>query len=116
MCLANYTRRIITFDVNLLSRFSSEPTECHWIGLAAKFFNSSNELTTYNICLFYAYNYGAIDLVGYVDYVFLLDPHRANLRRCLCSSIAISQSSRNPLTRVEDNLLQPFETSSISSK
>ena len=73
MYLANYTRRDISFAVNLLARFSSSPTRRYW--------NSIKHIFRYiqgiiDLGLFYS-NKSKPKLLGYTDVGYFSDLHKA---------------------------------------
>jgi hypothetical protein len=71
MYLANNTRPDIAFAVNLLARHSASPTKHHWTGIK----NVLQYLHgTADHDLFYGRNHDP-SLVGYIDVVYLSDPH-----------------------------------------
>ena len=73
MYLASHTRPDICFAVNLLSRFSSCPTQRHWdeIKHVLRYLQG-----TKNLGLFYT-NHNKEGLVGFADAGYLSDPHNA---------------------------------------
>ena len=73
MYLATHTRPDISFVVNLLSRFSSCPTQRHWNGIkhALRYLQGTKDLS-----LFYT-NHNKDGLVGFPDAGYLSDPHHA---------------------------------------
>ncbi|KAL0665012.1 hypothetical protein Bca4012_101850 [Brassica carinata] len=73
MYLASHTRPDICFAVNLLSRFSSCPTQRHWneIKHVLRYLQGTKDLG-----LFYI-NQNKEDLVGFADAGYLSDPHNA---------------------------------------
>jgi len=74
MYLAQCTRPDIAFAVNLLARFSSEPTRRHWNGIKHIFRYLRG---TIDLGLFYSKNTTNSGLVGYADAGYKSDPHRA---------------------------------------
>ena len=72
--LAQCTRPDIAFSVNLLARYSSEPTKRHWNGI--KHIMRYLRGTT-NLGLFYSNIGNNPNLVGYADAGYLSDPHKA---------------------------------------
>ena len=73
MYLASHTRPYICFSVNLLSRFSSCPTQRHWDGIKhiLRYLQGTKDLG-----LFYT-NHNKEGLVGFADAGYLSDPHNA---------------------------------------
>jgi ribonuclease HI len=71
MYLANYTRPDISFSVNLLSRYSSSPTQRHWNGVKHVFRYLRG---TMDMGLFYP-KVPKLELIGYADAGYLSDPH-----------------------------------------
>ena len=73
MYLASHTRPNICFAVNLLSRFSSCPTQRHWNGIKhiLRYLQGTKDLG-----LFYT-NHNKEGLVGFADAGNLSDPHNA---------------------------------------
>ena len=71
MYLANNTRPDITFAVNLLARFSSDPTKRHWDGIK-HLLRYLRE--TIDMGLFFPNN-SKSQLVGYADAGYLSEPH-----------------------------------------
>jgi hypothetical protein len=71
MYLAQCTRPDISFSVNLLARFSSEPTRRHWNGVKhiLRYLKGTNNLGLYYSC-------ENANLVGYADSGYLSDPHK----------------------------------------
>ncbi|KAG7594482.1 Integrase catalytic core [Arabidopsis thaliana x Arabidopsis arenosa] len=71
MYLASHTRPDICFAVNLLSRFSSCPTQRHWNGIKHLLRYLQG---TVDLGLFYT-NYNKEGLVGFADAGYQSDPH-----------------------------------------
>ena len=73
MYLATHTRPDISFVVNLLSRFSSCPTQRHWNGIkhVLRYLQGTKDLGLYYT------NYNKDGLVGFADAGYLSDPHQA---------------------------------------
>ncbi|KAG7571783.1 Reverse transcriptase RNA-dependent DNA polymerase [Arabidopsis suecica] len=71
MYLASYTRPDICFAVNLLSRFSSCPTQRHWNGIKHLLRYLQG---TVDLGLFYT-NHNKEGLVGFADAGYQSDPH-----------------------------------------
>ena len=73
MYLANSTRPDIAFAVNLHARHSAAPTKRHWVGWKQIliYLNGTKDLS-----LFYQKNQDPT-LVGYIDAIYLSDPHNA---------------------------------------
>ena len=73
MYLANYTRPDIAFSVNLLARYSLEPTLRHWNGVKhlLRYLRGTSD-----IGLFYS-KVPKPELLGYTDAGYLSDPHKA---------------------------------------
>ncbi|KAM2241115.1 hypothetical protein ACFXTI_010443 [Malus domestica] len=76
--LAQCTRPDIAFSVNLLARYNSTPTICHWKGVK----NILRYLRgTTDMGIFYSDKpTNEQILVGYADTDFLSDPHKARLQ------------------------------------
>ena len=74
MYLAQCTRPDITFAVNLLVRFSFEPTRRHWNGIKHIFRYLQG---TIDLRLFYSNETISPGLVGYTDAGYKFDPHKA---------------------------------------
>jgi hypothetical protein len=73
MYLANSTWPYIAFAVNLLARYIDAPTKCHWVGVKNVFWYLNG---TKGLGLFFKRNNDQT-LIGYVDVVYLSDPHEA---------------------------------------
>ena len=73
MYLANCTRPDIAFAVNLLARYSSEPTKRHWKGIKHIFRYLRG---TTDLGLFYSKG-SKSPLIGFADAGYLSDPHKA---------------------------------------
>lgn len=73
-CTRQCTRPDIAFAVNLLARFSSEPTWRHWNGIKHIFRYLRG---TTNLELFYSKKTTNSGLVGYADAGYLSDPYKA---------------------------------------
>ena len=73
MYLAQCTRPDIAFAVNLLARFSSEPTRRHWNGVKHIFRYLCG---TIDMGLFYSKKTTSSGLVGYVDARYKFDPQK----------------------------------------
>lgn len=73
MYLANNTRPDIAFSVNVLARYSSDPTRRHWNGIkhVLRYLCGTRDMG-----LFYQKNTKS-KLVGYADAGYLSDPHKA---------------------------------------
>jgi hypothetical protein len=71
MYLTNNTRLDIAFAVNLLARFSADPTIRHWNGVKDVLQYLQDTL---DLDLFYKKNQD-LSLIGYVDVGYLSDPH-----------------------------------------
>jgi hypothetical protein len=71
--IANCTRPDIAFAVNLLTRYSTTPTQCHWAGVKNIF---RYLIGTIDFELFYKINQDKT-LIGYSDAGYLSDPHEA---------------------------------------
>ncbi|XP_074337091.1 secreted RxLR effector protein 161-like [Apium graveolens] len=71
MYLTNNTRPDIAFTVNLLARFSSDPTKKHWDGIKHIFRYLRG---TIDLGLFFPNN-SSSRLVGYADAGYMSDPH-----------------------------------------
>ena len=72
MYLANCTRPVISFSVNLLARYSSVPIRRHWNGVkhVLRYLRGTTDMG-----LFYSKGSNS-QLVGYADAGFLSDPHK----------------------------------------
>ena len=75
MYLAQCTRSDIAFAVNLLARFSSEPTRRHWNGIKYIFRYLQGII---DLELFYSNETTSPGLVGYIDAGYKSDPHKAH--------------------------------------
>jgi transposase InsO family protein len=73
MYLANNTRPDISFAVNLLARYSQDPTLRHWIGIKQVFRYLKG---TEDLGLYYKNGTKNINLVGYADAGYMSDPHK----------------------------------------
>jgi hypothetical protein len=73
MYLANKMRHDIVFFVNILARYSSDPTRRHWNGIKHVLCYLCG---TRDMRLFYRKDTKS-KLVGYADVGYLLDPHKA---------------------------------------
>ena len=73
MYLAQCTRLDIAFSVNLLARYSSAPTQRHWIGIKhiIRYLCGTTDLG-----IFYSYVRKDSSFVGYADSGYLYDPHK----------------------------------------
>ena len=74
MYLAQCTRPDIAFAVNLLARFSSEPTRRHWNEIKYIFHYLQG---TIDLRLFYSNETTSPGLVGYTNAGYKSDPHKA---------------------------------------
>ena len=74
MYLAQCTRPNIAFTVNLLARFSYEPTRRHWNGIKHIFRYLRG---TIDLGLYYSKKFATSGLVGYSDAGYRSDPHKA---------------------------------------
>ena len=74
MYLAQCTRLDIAFAVNLLARFSSEPTRRHWNGIKHIFRYLRG---TIDLRLYYSKESTTSGLVGYSDAGYRSNPHKA---------------------------------------
>lgn len=76
MYLASHIRPDICFAVNLLSRFSSCPTQRHWDGIKhiLRYLQGTKDLD-----LFYT-NQSKDSLIGFADAGYFSDPHNARSR------------------------------------
>jgi hypothetical protein len=103
MYLANCTRLDIAFAVNLLARYSSEPTKRHWKGVKDIFRYLQG---TKDLGLFYRRNQD-LSVVGYADAGYLSDPHTSKSQTgyvFLCGGTAISwKSSKQTLVSTSTN-------------
>lgn len=103
MYLANCTRPDIAFAVNLLARYSSEPTKRHWKGVKDIFRYIQG---TKDLGLFYQKNQD-LSVVGYADAGYLSDPHTSKSQTgyvFLCGGTAISwKSSKQTLVSTSTN-------------
>ncbi|XP_074377841.1 secreted RxLR effector protein 161-like [Apium graveolens] len=75
---ANNTRPDIAFAVNLLARFSSDPTKRHWDGIKHKLIYLRG---TIDLGLFFS-NYSKSQLVRYADVGYLSDPRVGRSQTC----------------------------------
>src|SRR3954469_3001984 len=92
MYLANCTRPDIAFAVNLLARYSSDPTNRHWKGIKDVFRYLQG---TKDLGLSYRRNQD-LSLVGYADVGYLSDPHTSKSQTgyvFLCGGTAVSWKS-----------------------
>ena len=92
MYLANCTQPNIAFAVNLLARYSSEPTKRHWKGIkdVLRYLQGTKDLG-----LFYRRNQDLL-VVGYADVGYPSDPHTSKSRTgyvFLCGGTTISLKS-----------------------
>jgi len=73
--LANCTRPDIAFSVNLLARYSCEPTPRHWNGIKHifRYLKGTSDFGLYYAC-------GSSNLAGYTDAGYLSDPHKGKLQ------------------------------------
>ena len=103
MYLANCTRPDISFAVNLLARYSSEPTKRHWKGVKDIFRYLQG---TKDLGLFYRRNQD-LSVVGYADAGYLSDPHTSKSQTgyvFLCGGTTISwKSSKQTLVSTSTN-------------
>ena len=93
MYLANCTCPDIAFAVNLLARYSSEPTKRHWKGIKHIFRYLRG---TTDLGLFYSKS-SKSPLIGFADAGYLSDPHKARSQSgylFTCGDTAISWRSR----------------------
>ena len=74
MYLAQCTRPDIAFTVNLLARYSFEPTRRHWNGIK-HIFRYLKEII--DLRLFYSKESNSTGLVGYTDAGYKSYPHKA---------------------------------------
>jgi hypothetical protein len=102
--LAQCTRPDIAFAVNVLARFSSEPTRRHWNGIKhiLRYLSGTKDLG-----LLYSKSRGSVGLVGYADAGYLSDPHKARSQTgyvFTCSETAISwRSTKQTLVATSSN-------------
>jgi hypothetical protein len=92
MYLANSTRPNIAFVVNLLARYSAEPTKRHLKGIKDifRYLRASKDLG-----LFLSKNQD-LNLIGYTDVGYLSDPHSGKSQTryvFLCGGTTISWKS-----------------------
>jgi hypothetical protein len=103
MYLANSTRPDIAFVMNLLARYSAEPTKRQWKGIKDifRYLQGSKDLG-----LFYRKNQD-LNLIGYADAGYLSDPHSGKSQTryvFLCGGTAISwKSSKQTLVSTSTN-------------
>jgi Reverse transcriptase (RNA-dependent DNA polymerase) len=103
MYLANNTRLDIAFSVNVLARYSSDPTRRHWneIKHVLRYFCGTRDMR-----LFYRKNINS-KLVGYADAGYLSDPHKARSQSgyvFIYGGTAISwRSTKQTLTTTSSN-------------
>ena len=89
MYLANCDRPDIAFAVNLLARYSSEPTKIHWKGINHIFRYLRG---TTDLGLFYSKS-SKLPSIGFADAGYLSDPHNARSQSgylFTCGDTAIS--------------------------
>ena len=89
MYLANYTRHDIAFAVNLLARYSADPTRRHWVGVKTIFRYLKG---TQDLGLFFPKNQDQT-MVGYADAGYQSDPHNGISQTgfvFLCGGTAVS--------------------------
>jgi hypothetical protein len=96
MYLANSTRPDIAFVVNMLARYSAEPTKRHWkeIKDIFRYLQGSKDLV-----LFYRKNQD-LNLIGYADAGYLSDPHSGKSQTgyvFLCGGLQFHGSCQNKL-------------------
>ncbi|GJU33730.1 hypothetical protein Tco_1182084 [Tanacetum coccineum] len=105
MYLASNTRPDIAFSVNLLTRYSSEPTRRHWNGIKHIFRYLCG---THDMGLFYQNN-SKSKLVGYADADYLSNPHKTRSQTGYVftyEDTAISwRSTKQSLTATSSNQL-----------
>jgi hypothetical protein len=103
MYLANCTQPNIAFAVNLLARYSSEPTKRHW--------KYAKDIIQYlqgtkDLGLFYRRNQD-LSVIGYADAGYLLDPHTSKSRTgyvFLCDGTVVSwKLSKHTLVSTSKN-------------
>lgn len=103
MYLANSTRPDIAFAVNLLARYTAEPTMRHWKGIKDIFRYLKG---TVDLGLFFRNNQD-LTLVGYADAGYLSDPHTGKSQTgfvFLCGGTAISwKSSKQTIVTTSTN-------------
>ena len=75
MYLAQCTKSNIAFTINLLARFSSEPTRRHW-NVIKHIFRYPQEIIDFG--LFYSNETTSPGLVGYTDAGYKSNPHKAH--------------------------------------
>jgi hypothetical protein len=103
MYLANSMRLDIAFAVNLLERYSVEPTKRHWKGIKDVFCYRQESK---DLGMFYRKNQD-LNLVSYADAGYLSDPHSGKSQTryvFLCGGTAISwKSSKQTLVSTSTN-------------
>ena len=103
MYLTNCTWADIAFAVNLLARYSSEPTKIHWKGIKDVFRYLQG---TKDLGLFYRRNQD-LSVVAYADAGYLSDPHTSKSQTgyvFLCGGTAVScKSSKQSLVSTLTN-------------
>ena len=101
--LVNCTRPDIAFSVNLLARYSSEPTLRHWNGVKhlLRYLRGTSDMG-----LFYS-KVPKLELLGYTDAEYLSDPHKARSQSgyvFTCGNTAISwRSVKQPMVATSSN-------------
>ena len=104
MYLANNTRPDISFAVNLLARYSHEPTMRHWQGVKQVFRYIKG---TEDMGLYFPNKNDNSSLVGYADAGYLSDPHHAKSQTgyvFLYNGTSISwKSQKQTLTATSSN-------------
>ncbi|KAL8096584.1 hypothetical protein AgCh_037518 [Apium graveolens] len=103
MYLANNTRPDIAFAVNLLARFSSDPTKRHWDGIKHIFRYLRG---TIDLGLFFPNNSRSL-LVGYADAGYMSNPHfgRSQIGYLFtyCDSTISWKSTKQTMTATSSN-------------
>ena len=73
MYFTNYTRPNIAFSINLLARYNSTPTKRHWNGVKhiLRYLYGTSDMGLYYL------KESKLQLIGYANARYLLDPHKA---------------------------------------
>ena len=104
MYLAQCTRPDIAFAVNLLARFSSEPTRRHWNGIKHIFRYLRG---TIDLGLYYSKESTTSGLVGYSDAGYRSDPHKARSQTgylfCYNGTVISWRSKKQSLVATSSN-------------
>ena len=73
MYFTNYTRPNIAFSINLLARYNSTPTKRHWneVKHILRYLYGTSDMGLYYL------KESKLQLIGYANARYLLDPHKA---------------------------------------